>query len=584
VDGYDKRQSSQPEANIMEPVVILTPTGRDASVVVACLHAAHIQTHICHGMADFCAALDGAAAGLIAEEALPAQALDLLLPALERQPVWSDLHLIILTAHATASEAMWQFVQELEGVGNITLLERPLIRIMLLSTLRVALRSRRRQHEIRRLYAELEQRITEQTVVLEQLHESEQALRHLNELLDQRVAERTAELEQQTQRLQHEVSERQRMQEALFQQEKLAALGTLLANVAHELNNPLAVATMQLDNLQEAGGSEAWTDDLETLRQAIERCQSVAQGFLSLARQQTPTRHAVALNAVIGDVLVLLGYALEVDNITVHLHLDERLPPVWADANQLHHVVANLVTNAHHALLQTAATRHLRLATIAHADHRQVILEVADTGTGIPPELQRRIFDPFFTTKPQGVGSGLGLPLCHNIVEAHGGTLYVASQPGHGTTIRVTLPVAATDDPSPKALPDPAVSLPAQAEAILLIDDEPGVQKALGRVLQRSGHDVTVANNGREGLAALEEHSFAVILCDMRMPDLDGPGFYRQLEQRHPYHMSHIIFLTGDALSPEAQAFFAQVDCPRLIKPFTAQKARQVIQQVLEGR
>jgi CheY-like chemotaxis protein/anti-sigma regulatory factor (Ser/Thr protein kinase) len=287
---------------------------------------------------------------------------------------------------------------------------------------------------------------------------------------------------------------------------------------------------------------------------------------------------------VIGDVLVLLGRPLEVDNITVHLHLDEHVPPVWADANQLHHVVANLVTNAHHALQQTSSPRYLRLTTTARADRGRVMLEVADTGPGIPQELQRRIFDPFFTTKPRGVGSGLGLPLCRNIVQGHGGTLYFASQPGHGTTVRVTVPVVASDALSPQTPAEPAAPSRTQGGAILLIDDEPGVQKALRRVLQRSGHDVTVANNGREGLAALEERSYEVILCDMRMPDLDGPGFYRELERRHPHLLSRLVFLTGDALGAEAQAFFAQIDRPRLIKPFNARQIRQIIQQVLEER
>jgi two-component system NtrC family sensor kinase len=211
-----------------------------------------------------------------------------------------------------------------------------------------------------------------------------------------------------------------------------------------------------------------------------------------------------------------------------------------------------------------------------------VTLTVADTGVGIPADLQRRVFDPFFTTKPQGVGSGLGLPLCRTIVEGHGGTIQLSSQPEHGTTVHVMLPVGAPEQ-VPEAVPEQMPEA-APAGAVLLIDDEPGIAQGLRRLLQRSGHDVTLAANGHEGLAALAARAYDVILCDMRMPDLDGPGFYRALERHHPHLRSRVIFLTGDVLSPEGQAFLEQSARPRVIKPFKAAEVRRVIQQVLEAR
>jgi CheY-like chemotaxis protein len=273
-----------------------------------------------------------------------------------------------------------------------------------------------------------------------------------------------------------------------------------------------------------------------------------------------------------------------VDGITVQLELAENLPKLWADPHQLHHVVSNLITNAHHALRQTPPPRHLTLTTTAVADQSQVTFKVTDSGPGIPQALHRRIFEPFFTTKSQDMGSGLGLPLCQNIVEGHGGSIRRWSQPGGGTTFGVTLPVARPGIQAAEPAPEPAGSERVQRSAILLIDDEPGIARALTRLLQRSGHDITRATNGLEGLAALAKGAYDVILCDMRMPDLDGPGFYRELERRHSHLLSRVIFLTGDVLSPQAQAFFDQVKRPRLEKPFKAYEVRQVIQQVLAAR
>jgi PAS domain S-box-containing protein len=410
------------------------------------------------------------------------------------------------------------------------------------------------------------------------------ALQRANASLEQRVAERTTALERAHEALRHEMAERHSMQETLFQQEKLAALGTLLANVAHELNNPLTVAAMQLDNLQEEGDADETSEDIELIRQAIERCQGVVHSFLALARQQPPTRRAIALHALIDDVLVLLGHGMEADAITIEMDVAEDLPPLWGDPDQLHHVMANLLTNAHHALREGMMPRHLRLSAAVMTDRRQVKLEVVDNGPGIPEDLQRRIFEPFFTTKLQGEGTGLGLPLCRSIVEGHGGHLHLISQPGHGTTVSVTLPLSPSDAQTPAGSPAPAESIPSQCGSILIIDDEPGMRRALQRLLVRSGHDVATAASGREALAALEARSYEVILCDLRMPDLDGPGFFCELERRHPHLLSGVVFLTGDVLGPEAQAFFAQVANLRLEKPFKTQQIRQVIQQVLETR
>jgi CheY-like chemotaxis protein len=327
------------------------------------------------------------------------------------------------------------------------------------------------------------------------------------------------------------------------------------------------------------------TAHAKAISQAVERCMRIVQNFLTLARRHPPERRAVDLNRVVKEALELLAYALGVDNIDVDLQLAHDLPTLLVDPYQLQQVVVNLVTNAHQALRDIPVPRHLTLITRSDPARGCLRLEVADTGPGIPPALQARIFEPFFTTKPPGVGTGLGLSLCRGIVEGHGGTISVQSQPGQGSVFSVELPV----EPRGIALPDSlkkddALSTgPARTAAILVIDDEPAIASALAYLLSRAGHMVETAANGRLALAKLDERAFDLILCDLRMPELDGPGFYRELSQRHPQLLPRTIFLTGDTLSPEVRVFLEQVGVPRLHKPFRAAEVRRIVHQMLQA-
>jgi two-component system NtrC family sensor kinase len=256
------------------------------------------------------------------------------------------------------------------------------------------------------------------------------------------------------------------------------------------------------------------------------------------------------------------------------------LPLLWADPHQLHQVIVNLVTNAQQALREVPPPRRLTLTTCADPGHPGVVLEVADTGPGIPPTLQAQIFEPFFTTKPPGVGTGLGLPLCRGIIEGHGGRLSVQSQPGQGTVFRMTLPLQPADsagEAPPRLAPSPPVD---RAAAILVVDDEPGIVRAVAQLLRRDGHTVDTAADGRQALTKLRAQAYDLLVCDLRMPDLDGPGLYQALQQ-HPHRLPRMIFLTGDTLSPDARTFFEQVGVPRLSKPFRAAEVRQLVAQVL---
>jgi signal transduction histidine kinase/sensor domain CHASE-containing protein len=432
------------------------------------------------------------------------------------------------------------------------------------------------------------QLFSDEDLHLLELFAAQAATAILNARLFAEIQERTTNLTQLSKELQNEIAERreavdqlERQHEMLFQSEKLAAMGSLLASVAHELNNPLSVVTMQADLLSDEMSDQAGAERVRLITQSAERCVRIVQNFLAFARQSPPQRTEVALNAVVAEALELLTYTLHVDDVDIQLHLDDHLPPLWADPHQLHQVVVNLITNAHQALRETTTPRRLTLTTGALPSRGLVFLDVQDTGPGVPMELQGRIFEPFFTTKAPGVGTGLGLPFCQGIIEGHGGHIRLESRPGTGASFVVELPVEARPA---EAFPPPEQATPPAStdKAILIVDDEAGIMSALAYLLGRDGYLVNTAPNGRIALEKIAEQPYDLILCDLRMPELDGPGLYHELEARAPHLLKRMIFLTGDTLSSETSVFLKEANMPYLSKPFRAADVRRVVQQRLQ--
>jgi signal transduction histidine kinase len=222
-----------------------------------------------------------------------------------------------------------------------------------------------------------------------------------------------------------------------IQTEQLAELGLLAAGIAHEINNPLAVIAYALELLQRDGGLTPFQVEMaERIEAEIDRLKTLTGGLLCFTTGREGRRRLVALNQLIDEVFSLLRFELQRQSITLETEFAE-LPLVDADPNKLKQVVINLVMNAAQAM---QGKGKVVLRTCRH-DDSSVELSVADTGPGIPPESQERIFKPFFTTRPAGEGTGLGLYLCRNIVQEHGGEILVESVPGAGTTFRVRLPV-----------------------------------------------------------------------------------------------------------------------------------------------
>ncbi len=379
-----------------------------------------------------------------------------------------------------------------------------------------------------------------------------------------------------------DITEQRRVAETLRQTEKLAEMGSLLAGVAHELNNPLAVVMGQAALLRRSVKEGPLTQRAEKIAQAAERCARIIRNFLALARQRPPERSVVRLNQVVEEAVELLAYSLRVDNVEVRLELAEGLPVLWGDPNQLHQVVVNLITNAHQAMRETPPPRRLTLTTRHDLATHRVSLEVTDSGPGIPAELQGRIFEPFFTTKPPGQGTGLGLSLCQGIVEGHGGTIRVESAPERGAAFVIELPVTAPPESKQEAAIAEAVPQ-VQGKRILVVDDEPEVAGVLAEMLAVAGHRVDTVGNGALALHRIEQQPYDLIISDLRMPELDGPGLYRELARRHPDLRRRIIFLTGDTLGPETMEFLERTGAPNLGKPFSLDEVQRVLQRALEA-
>ncbi len=376
-------------------------------------------------------------------------------------------------------------------------------------------------------------------------------------------------------------AERRRAEEALRQSEKLATMGQLLAGVAHELNNPLTVILGYSTTLSQRVGGTELGDPVRQIAVAAERCARIVSNFLALARKRSLERRPVALNQVVRDSVELLSYALGVDGVETRLDLDADLPALWADAHQLQQVLVNLISNAHHAL-RRSPVRRLTITTRHDGARGRAILRVADTGPGMPPEVQARIFEPFFTTKPVGEGTGLGLSLCHGIVEGHGGTIRVESAPGKGTVFTVILPLdsAARDGAHEAGALVPVIP----ARRVLVVDDEPAVASVLRAILADDGHRAETAGSGSAALSMLEHGQYDVVITDVKMPGLDGPGLYREVQRRAVERRPAFVFMTGDLLGVETRQFLERAQAPCLAKPFTLDDVRNALWLALAGR
>ena len=379
----------------------------------------------------------------------------------------------------------------------------------------------------------------------------------------------------QVEALMRNVSERRRLDDQsrdlyqqLLQAEKMAALGQTISGVAHELNNPLATILSWAERLAERNLDETSRRGVDVILGESERAARIVRNLLTFARKRQSTRSMIDLNQVVRETLALRAYEQRLTNIDVVTALASGLPPVFADPHQIQQVLLNLVINAEQAMLSANGRGSLVLRTWHDAVQNAVVLQVSDDGPGVPPEVKGKIFDPFFTTKDVGKGTGLGLTVAYAIVKEHGGSIRVDSPTAGGASFTVEFPVSSVENAARPRPSRQAADHSLNGASVLLVEDERALATAVVEALTEAGLNVEHAGDGEEALARVRQNRYDVVICDLKMPRVDGMTLYRAIATASPSLARRVIFVTGAVAGPEAERFLEESGCRWLSKPF----------------
>jgi signal transduction histidine kinase/ActR/RegA family two-component response regulator len=385
-----------------------------------------------------------------------------------------------------------------------------------------------------------------------------------------------------------EITEERQAHPAVGHTEKMAALGQLVSGIAHELNNPLTTISGYTQLLLGRGLPAACIPDARKLYQEAERARRIVKDLLYFARESKPERLPVDVNEIIERTLALRSYELKVANISVNSDLAPDLPRTMADPYQIQQVILNLIINSEQALTEQRGKGNIRIRT-SHLKEQpsetKIVIEFSDDGPGIAPELVSRIFDPFFTTKAPGIGTGLGLSIVYGIVRQHQGDVTLESPRGEGAKFLIKLPVVPV---SSEALHDGHVATAGTfrhtgPKRILVLEDEPTVSQLIADVLREDQHEVESVPNGQAGLARISTNTYDLVICDLRMPRLDGRAVYEALVRAGSSIQNRILFITGDTLAPRTFEFFEKNYLRYLAKPFLVEELKMAVYQVLDA-
>ncbi len=388
----------------------------------------------------------------------------------------------------------------------------------------------------------------------------------------------------------HDLTEREALEEQLRRSQRMEGMGRLAGGIAHDFNNVLAVVLMSASSLRdELGPGHAGQDLIGTIEHASRRAAELTAQLLSFARRAPVRREPLAIDELAANVRGLcertFGHAVAIAG-----RLAGGRAAVMGDQAQLEQALLNLCLNARDAM-PAGGTLGIHARVEAPGEGAPLpgdgppglvaVLEVADTGIGMPPEVLAHLFEPFFTTKERGKGTGLGLATAYGIVRAHGGVIRVASEPGRGSRFEIRLP--ATERPATAAPVSRLGLAPGGRETILVVDDEIGLRRTLGRALDRLGYRVEQAASGEEAVQRFAERpdEIALVLLDVLMPGIGGVAAFRELRRLRPD--ARIVVMTGYASGAELETLRAEGASAIMIKPFAIPEFAETIRAVLDG-
>ena len=389
------------------------------------------------------------------------------------------------------------------------------------------------------------------------------------------------------------ITERKRLETQFFQSQKMETIGRLAGGIAHDFNNLLTVikgyTQLSLNQIQEG---DPCRENIEEIKGAAERAAELTNQLLAFSRRQILDMKVLDLNTIVRGLEKMMARIIGED-IEMFTVLDDHLGRVKTDPGQIEQVILNLVVNARDAMpsggklaIETANVvldETYARAHIGVSPGNYVLLSVSDTGCGMPPEIKELIFEPFFTTKEEGKGTGLGLSTIYGIVKQSGGTIWVYSEPGRGTTFKIYLPRVEEETGAPP-MQDNAGHLPRGDETVLVVEDDPSLRALAARVLRYQGYKVLEATNGDEAIAIARENiqgKIHLLLTDVVMPHMGGRELVRRMKTLHSE--IRVLFISGYTDHAITHHAGLKPGTPFLQKPFSPTALAKKVREVLDG-